>query len=108
MTREPFSVLTEGGVGAEGRECTALVCSDQLLESQRPFQGAVRGGVGASGAPSSGGRGSGDAGVTQTAGRAGLVDGCQKIDFLKPSQWGGQAGPGEPRAGTGRGSVPSR
>ena len=46
VTREPFSVLAEGGVGAEGRECTALVCSDQLLESQRSFQGAVQGGVG--------------------------------------------------------------
>lgn len=84
------------------------MCSDQLLESQRSFQGAVWGGVGASGALSSGGRGSGDAGVTPTAGRAGLMDGCQKIDFLKPSWWGGQAGPGEPRAGTERGSVPSR
>ena len=63
-----------GGVAGE---VLCLVCSYQLLESQRSFQGAVRGGgLRGSGALSSGGRGSGDVGVTPAAGRAGLMDGC--------------------------------
>ena len=65
-----------GGGGVAG-EVPCLVCSYQLLGSQRSFQGAMWGwGVGGSGALSSGGRGSGDTGVTPAAGRAGLMDGC--------------------------------
>lgn len=70
-----------------------------------------RGHFGAGGAPvavSSGGRGSGDAGVTPAAGRAGLTDGCWKINFLKPVSGVGRQALGSFRAAWGGALCPAR
>lgn len=89
--------------GVEGQERCCLGSPVTAPESQRSLWGG-----GAPGAVSLGGRGSGDAGVTPAAGRAGLTDGCWKINFLKPVSGVGRQALGSLRAARGGALCPAR